>query len=108
MGHFKPVARSPAPRNALAVPNPKTPHQRAEQALALMRDTAEDAVSIASIAGRVGIGIRCLQMAFAARYGLTPREMLTRLRLQAVRARLQSAPPVRASRRSPSKRASPI
>lgn len=67
--------------------------QRAERAFALMQAEAEDSVSITAIAGQVGIGMRCLQIAFAQHYGMTPREMLTRLRLDRARALLLAAEP---------------
>jgi len=66
---------------------------RAELALSLMQAEAEETVSITDIAGRLGIGMRCLQIAFAQHYGLTPREMLTRLRLDRARERLLAAEP---------------
>lgn len=66
---------------------------RAVQALALMRAEADGAVSIARIAERLGVGMRCLQLAFAAHYGMTPREMLTTLRLEKARSLLLAAAP---------------
>ncbi|WP_181420871.1 helix-turn-helix domain-containing protein [Rhodobacter viridis] len=62
-------------------------------AFALMQAEAEENVSITEIAARVGIGMRCLQIAFAQHYGLTPREMLTRLRLDRARERLLAGEP---------------
>jgi transcriptional regulator GlxA family with amidase domain len=43
------------------------------------------------VAGAVGVGLRSLQLAFRAVRGEEPRATLARFRLEAARARLQSA-----------------
>lgn len=65
---------------------------RAQQAFHLMCQHAEDELSISAIAETLGVGLRSLQIAFAEHYGIPPRDMLTRLRLERARAALMAAP----------------
>lgn len=86
------VGQTPAAASLSDAPFARDASHRAQSALDLMRLEAEGDVSISAIAERVGIGLRSLQITFATQYGLTPREMLTRLRLQKARAALLAPP----------------
>ena len=64
-----------------------------QHAEAIMRAAFAEPLSIAEIAGRVGVGVRGLQLAFRRHRGQTPREVLTAIRLEAVRRRLLEPKP---------------
>lgn len=59
----------------------------------LMRQRADEPLSIAALADELGIGLRSLQLSFREVYGLSPRELLGRIRLEAARERLLAAAP---------------
>jgi AraC-like DNA-binding protein len=75
------VSRSPRPGSALV--------RMAEE---LMRSRAHEPVSIGDIARELGVGHRALQLAFQNQRDMTPREALSRIRLERARAILQQRP----------------
>lgn len=52
---------------------------------------AAEPISFSELAGRIGVGLRALQLAFRRELGCTPRDYLIACRLEAARGRLQSA-----------------
>lgn len=58
------------------------------QARDYLRAHAAEPVSFSELAGRLGVGIRSLQLAFRREVGCSPREYLTACRLELARARL--------------------
>lgn len=65
---------------------------RVQQAVDMMHDQSDEPLSILEIARVLGISLRSLQLAFAEVFeGLSPRDVLNRIRLEKVRARLLSA-----------------
>jgi AraC-like DNA-binding protein len=67
--------------------------RRARHALDILQDRSDEPLSIAELARELGIGIRSLQMIFVKSYGIGPREMLNRIRLDRARHRLLTADP---------------
>ena len=65
---------------------------RVQQAVDMLHAQSDDPVSILQIARVLDISLRSLQLAFAEVFeGLSPRDVLNRIRLEKVRARLLSA-----------------
>ncbi len=67
--------------------------QRVRGAEELLRERADEPLSIAALADELGIGLRSLQLSFREVYGLTPRELLGRIRLERARERLLAGDP---------------
>lgn len=67
--------------------------RRARHALDILQARSDEPLSIAELAQEMGLGIRSLQMIFVKSYGIGPREMLNRIRLDMARQRLLSADP---------------
>jgi transcriptional regulator GlxA family with amidase domain len=59
----------------------------------LLRRHADEPVSIAALADELGISLRSLQLSFREVFGLSPRELLGRIRLETARERLLAADP---------------
>lgn len=59
----------------------------------LLRQRADEPLSIAALADELRIGLRSLQLSFREVYGLSPRELLGRLRLETASERLLAADP---------------
>lgn len=71
----------------------RTQARRARLALEILHARADEPVSIAELARELGLGIRSLQMLFLKTFGIGPREMLNRIRLDMARERLLRAEP---------------
>lgn len=67
--------------------------RRARMALEILHARADEPLSIAELAKELGLGIRSLQMLFLKTFGIGPREMLNRIRLDMARKRLLQAEP---------------
>jgi AraC-like DNA-binding protein len=60
------------------------------RAEAFMRAHSDDPLTVAAVAEAAGVGVRALQLAFATRCGCSPRALLTVIRLERARERLQA------------------
>ena len=67
--------------------------RRVRGAAELLRQRADEPVSIAALAEEIGVGLRSLQMSFREVHGQAPREFLGRIRLERARERLLAADP---------------
>lgn len=67
--------------------------RRVRHAEELLRQRADEPLSIAALANEIGVGLRSLQLSFREVHGLAPREFLGRVRLQRARERLLAADP---------------
>jgi AraC-like DNA-binding protein len=61
---------------------------RVRQAEELMHAHSDEPISMRDVAQLLGVSLRSLQLAFAEVHGLTPRDVLGRIRLEKARARL--------------------
>jgi AraC-like DNA-binding protein len=80
------AARGPALRGTPA------DARRARRAEAIMQDRFDEALTVAGLAGELGVSLRSLQLAFQTVFGECPRARLTRIRLDKARERLRLAP----------------
>jgi AraC-like DNA-binding protein len=67
--------------------------RRVRGAEALLRQRADEPISIAALAEEIGVGLRSLQLSFREVHGMGPRQVLSRLRLERARDRLLRADP---------------
>jgi AraC-like DNA-binding protein len=64
---------------------------RVRAAESIMQDLGDEALSMAELAQRLGVGLRSLQLAFREVHGQSPRQVLGRMRLERARRRLMDA-----------------
>jgi AraC-like DNA-binding protein len=67
--------------------------RRVRAAIEIMEARADEDFRMEALAAEVGVGLRSLQLAFRRVYGIEPRAMLARIRLERARKRLLNAAP---------------
>lgn len=72
----------------------KVQDARVARALALLRQSLGDAVSVQAVAARAGLSVRKMNRLFLEQLGLTPRQVLIQMRIGRARERLAEGAPV--------------